>query len=138
MNSSTSPLLKMSFETTMQFMQDACLYVPHSHLFVATLAAPFDMMCPRISLVRISMRTNTIPFNTLSHIWVAHHCIHAHLRVHSTLTRVSDRRGDYDTMQSPAARIVLGQPVFGGTGCVDMLFPLVPPVPEATREVMAD
>ena len=27
MNSSTSPLLKMSFETTMQFMQDACLYV---------------------------------------------------------------------------------------------------------------
>lgn len=26
-NGSTSPLLKMSFETTMQFMQDACLYV---------------------------------------------------------------------------------------------------------------
>eukprot|EP01085_Mycamoeba_gemmipara_P005062 Mycagemm_TRINITY_DN10176_c0_g1::TRINITY_DN10176_c0_g1_i2::g.5062::m.5062 type:complete len:111 gc:universal TRINITY_DN10176_c0_g1_i2:515-847(+) len=57
-NGSTSPLLKMSFETTMQFMQDACL------------------------------------------------------------------RGDYDMMQSPAARIVLGQPVYGGTGCIDMLFPL--------------
>jgi len=60
MSSSTSPLLKMSFETTMQFMQDACL------------------------------------------------------------------RGDYDLMQSPAARIALGRPVRGGTGSFQLLFPMVP------------
>ena len=50
--------------------------------------------------------------------------------------KLVDRRGDYDTMQSPAARIVLGQPVYGGTGCVDMLFPLV--AQEPSREVMTD
>jgi DNA-directed RNA polymerase I subunit RPA1 len=35
--------------------------------------------------------------------------------------------GEVDHMTSPAARLVVGKPVASGTGCFDLMYPLVSP-----------
>jgi len=37
---------------------------------------------------------------------------------------LSRRNGDYDTLHSPSARLVMGQVVMGGTGCFELCQPL--------------
>lgn len=61
---------------------------------------------------RIGIESNTSPFAKMSFETTMHFMRNAVLT------------GDYDTLDSPSARLVVGRVVEGGTGCFDLLHPL--------------
>jgi DNA-directed RNA polymerase I subunit RPA1 len=61
---------------------------------------------------RIGIDSNTSPFAKMS------------FETTMNFMRSAVLTGDYDTIESPSARLVVGRVVEGGTGCFDLQYPL--------------